>query len=268
MAKGAGSELHVVHAWRMPEMVAAVNVPVESFERGARELLDNEVDSARSEGAEVVNAYLRRDHPVDAILDLAEELEVGMIVMGSRGRAPLERLVMGSVSEGVVHHARCPVLVMRGGDRAWPPKRIVFADDGSEDARKAGDLAASIGSLLGARGILVRAYPKTPEMGSGWREPDSQVMEEELSHTEEALEERAKGLRRILGDHLAVRTQEGHATSAILRILEEEADEEGTLVVVGSRGLGTVRRMVLGSVSTKVLRTARGPVLVYAHPHH
>jgi nucleotide-binding universal stress UspA family protein len=267
LVKITGSELHVIHAWRIPEMVSAVNLPVEHFERDARRVLDKEVESARSKGVEVAEAHLIRDHPVDAILDLAEELEAVLIVLGSRGVGPVDRLVMGSVSEGVVHHARFPVLIMRGGDRAWPPERIVFADDGSEDARRAGDLAATIGRLFGARGILVRAYPKSPEVDSGWRQPEPQVIDEALSHEEQALEERARGLRRVLGDRLAVRTEDGHASTAILRILEEGAEEESTLVAVGSRGLGTVRRLMLGSVSTEVLRAARGPVLVYAHPH-
>lgn len=56
----------------------------------------------------VTGTYLVRDHPVEAVLGLAEDLEVGLILVGSRGRGPLGRLLLGSVSEGVVHHARAP----------------------------------------------------------------------------------------------------------------------------------------------------------------
>ena len=51
------------------------------------------------------------------IVALAEEIGVDLIVVGSRGRSPLKRTLMGSVSDSVVRHAHCPVLVVRGGDR-------------------------------------------------------------------------------------------------------------------------------------------------------
>lgn len=68
---------------------------------------------------------------------------------------PRRRLFLGSVSEGVVRHARCPVLVMRGGEGAWPPERAVL-DDGSEEAGAAVELGATI---YGAKGVLVQSSP-------------------------------------------------------------------------------------------------------------
>ena len=101
------------------------------YEREARRLLESQV---REIEAPCVSAEPRLLHgpPVEAILDLCEELEPGLVVLGSRGRGPVGRLLSGSVAEGVVHHARFPVLVARGG--AWPPERVVVGDDGSEDA--------------------------------------------------------------------------------------------------------------------------------------
>ena len=95
---------------------------------------------------------------------LAEEIDADLIVVGSRGLGPIKRFALGSVSEGVVHHATCPVLVTRGGKEAWPPARILIGDDGSEAARRAGTLASEIGGLFGARGLLVHAYPELPEI--------------------------------------------------------------------------------------------------------
>lgn len=70
------------------------------------------------------------------------------MVAGSRELGPVKRLVMGSVSEGVVSLASCPTLIVRGGERTWPPSRLIMGEDGSEEARRAGKLAASIGGLL------------------------------------------------------------------------------------------------------------------------
>jgi hypothetical protein len=59
------------------------------------------------------------------------------VVVGSRGLGAVKRLVVGSVAEGVVRLAPCPVLVMRGGKGAWPPSRIVVGYDPSEGAKEA-----------------------------------------------------------------------------------------------------------------------------------
>ncbi len=49
----------------------------------------------------------------EQIVNLAEEIRAGLIVVGSRGRSGIRRALMGSVSDSVVHHAHCPVLVVR-----------------------------------------------------------------------------------------------------------------------------------------------------------
>jgi hypothetical protein len=62
--------------------------------------------------------------------------------VGSRGLGQVGRFLLGSVAEAVVHNAPCPILLMRGGEDAWLPTQVVFADDGSEEAKGAGELAA------------------------------------------------------------------------------------------------------------------------------
>lgn len=86
------------------------------LERQGREVLDEQVKRIEDAGGTVLGTHLRKGRS-------AEEIGVGLIVLGSRGLGPVGRLAMGSVSEGVVHHARVPVLVMRGGVQAWPPSR-------------------------------------------------------------------------------------------------------------------------------------------------
>jgi nucleotide-binding universal stress UspA family protein len=56
---------------------------------------------------------LVEEHRDRAIVDLAEELEIGLIVMGSRGLGGARRALMGSVSNSLVRHAHCPVMVVR-----------------------------------------------------------------------------------------------------------------------------------------------------------
>ena len=174
---------------------------------------------------------------------------------------------MGSVSEGLVHNARCPVLVLRGEEDAWPPSRVLMADDSSEDARRAAELAAAMGGLFGARGSLVQVYPRLEGRRAGGS-LEARMVEHALKGAEAELSLRAEALEGLLNSRPDVRlvADEGaDGIDGIALTLMNEARETGdpTLISVGSRGLGRVQRARLGSVSTKVVRAAEGPVLFH-----
>jgi nucleotide-binding universal stress UspA family protein len=160
LSSRTGSELHVVHIWPGPPLPvtrhSARDDPRE-HEMKARELLERQVSRAKVPRGIIARKHLREGRPAEEIAELAEELGVGLVVIGSRGLNAVKRLVVGSVSEGVVILAPCPVLVVRGGEGAWPPSRVVVGDDTSPEAKMAGELAASIGGLFGARVLLVGA---------------------------------------------------------------------------------------------------------------
>jgi nucleotide-binding universal stress UspA family protein len=205
------------------------------------------------------------DRPADAVLDSSERLGADLIVVGSRGRGAFLSIVLGSVSEEVVHHASCPVLVVRGGEQAWPPVKVVIGDDGSEDAEKAEGLALDLAKLYGVCAVLVRAYREPPaplDAAPRYVEAHRQMVEEDLAKDVRDLEERAEDLERELGFRPETRVAAKNAAVLIDRVA---GDSESALIAVGSRGLGAVKRMALGSVSTKILRAARGSVLVYPH---
>lgn len=269
IANRTTSELYVVHVEVVMPTYAYPSIAPESYslllEQEARDLLAKQVEQIQNQGGRVAGTYLRVGHPVDEIVDLSEELGAGLVVIGSRGLGTIKRLVMGSISEGVVHHASCPVLVVRGGEGAWPPARIVIGDDASNDAVRAARLGASLGRLYDARVLLMRAYPKLPEMSQERRAVDARTVDDALRRAEKDLEERAAELEQILEKRPRVRVAVGDVAGAILEAAQEE-DAEGTLIVVGSRGFGAIKRMRLGSVSTKVMRAAGGPVLITPPP--
>jgi nucleotide-binding universal stress UspA family protein len=67
---------------------------------------------ARDAGVEV-NTYARQGDPADAILDVAEEQEADLIVVGNKGMTGAKRFLLGSVPNKVSHHAPCSVLIIR-----------------------------------------------------------------------------------------------------------------------------------------------------------
>src|SRR5215211_3438171 len=85
----------------------------EQIEREAQLLLDTQVEEIEAAGSSVAQTHLRVGKPDEEIVALGEELGAGLIVVGSRGRGGIRRALMGSVSDSVVRHAHCPVLVVR-----------------------------------------------------------------------------------------------------------------------------------------------------------
>jgi len=272
LSKAMGSELHIVRVlerfprYAYPGITSELySLALDKQDRQGQELLAEEAERVRDGGGEVAEVYLKRGQIVDELLDLAEELEASLIVLGSRGLGPVKRLVMGSVSEGVARNAPCPVLVMRGGADAWPPERIVIGDDGSEEARGAGELAATIGRLYDAKGLLVRAYPQLPEQDIEGREFDARLVDDELRREEQALQERAAQIESSVGVRPRIRISVGDPVGCILEAAGEGVEEK-TLVAVGSHGFDAVWRLRLGSVSTKALHAAKGPILIHPRP--
>lgn len=124
IARSTDSELHVVTvAPGGPDPVYAAHeagFDYESYEeareavlREAREILDGQVRKVEELGGTVAETHLETGRRDQAIVNVADEIGAGLIVMGSRGLGGMKRALMGSVSDSVVRHAHCPVLVVR-----------------------------------------------------------------------------------------------------------------------------------------------------------
>ena len=249
IAERSGSELHLIHVWHDVHTARAHAFVKRELRRQGRETLDEQVQRIGEMGGTVTRSHLREGRTFEEVIKLGDELDAGLLLVGSPGYRGLRRMLMGSQSEDIVHHADRPVLLVRRGENIWPPTRIVAGDDFSEDAKKAAELAAHLGKLFGARMLLLHADPHL-----------SQVSGEAV---EGKLEDRTGALKDILEEQPQTRVVAGDPPEVLIEAAQE--GEGPTLVVVGSRGLGLVGRLRLGSVSTKVIRAGLGVVLVYPH---
>jgi nucleotide-binding universal stress UspA family protein len=264
LSNRSGSELHLLHVWHdVPGPYAHKFVRGE-LKRQGQEVLDEQARKIEESGGTVAEAHLREGRTSDEVVRLADELEVGLLVVGSRGMGTVRRILMGSHSEEIVHRAHVPVLVVRRGESAWPPRRVIVGEDFSGDAKRAGELAASIAALYGSQVLLVYAHPDLPEAPPG--EARSAVvrdLRDMRERDEQTLRSRAEELEGILGSRPEIRLADGYPAAVLL----EEAHRETlpALIAIGSRGLAGLTRTRLGSVSTKVVTAAPGPVLVCPH---
>jgi nucleotide-binding universal stress UspA family protein len=121
LSKNTASEVHLAYVLPTPERLAyphhyPTEVREDIFEQAkkeAGEFLDKQAEQIRSGGGSVMEAHLRTGRPDHEIVSLSDDLGVGLIVIGSRGLTGMRRALMGSVSDSVVRHAHCPVMVVR-----------------------------------------------------------------------------------------------------------------------------------------------------------
>lgn len=181
-----------------------------------------------------------------------------MIVVGSRGSGALGRLLLGSVSTGLVHHASCPVAVIRPEpESSYGDDPVLLGIDGSPASEAATALAFDEASRRGVDLVALHAWSDVavfPILGMDWHEYESR------GH--EILSERLAGWQEQYPD---VHVQRRLVCDQPARWLTRES-QHAQLVVVGSRGRGGFASTWLGSVSNAVAQSANVPVLVVREP--
>ena len=123
LADKTGSELHVVFVLRTQDApdygtmgFDTEKAHEEEIKQMGQRLLDEQVKRVEEAGGTVAGSHFRLARPDQGILAVGEDVGVGLIVLGSRGLGGVKRALMGSVSDSVVRHAHCPVLVVRKED--------------------------------------------------------------------------------------------------------------------------------------------------------
>ena len=146
-------------------------------------------------------------------------------------------------------------------------KRMLCASDFSPASRPALRLAQELARALKARLILFHAYETSVPMANGGGYLPPSVMQEMLTATRDAAAQSLKRLARSSqgkGVRMSTRLAEGPAAAAIVRAAKKQ---RVNLVVMGTHGRTGVRRLLMGSVADRVIRTASCPVLVVGARH-
>jgi nucleotide-binding universal stress UspA family protein len=250
LAKSTGSELHVVDVFPGPAYVhpyyethfpeAAQRLRREA-RKGRQEVLDERVERIGELGGSVAQTHIREGETDAEIVTLAEELEAGLIAIGSRGLGGLRRALMGNVADSVVRHAHCPVMVVRAEAVEFPTK-ILVATDRSREAQLGATTAADLAKSTNSELHVVHV---------GFEQKRDEAQKE----LEEEVDMIGEGRAQDIQAHLEF----GMPDTAIIDLAEELG---AGVIVMGSRGLGGVRRALLGSISDSVVRHAHCPVLV------
>jgi nucleotide-binding universal stress UspA family protein len=176
----------------------------------------------------------------------------GLLVVGSQGLDALDRFMLGSVSTTLIHHATCPVLVVK--DEAAPLRRITLATDGS-------------GASAKALAFVLSKFQPDRSTGNGGRVP----IHVSVIHVMPLV--KYPGLKgageKLIEQSVRKLVKAGFTAEPVCRlgkpaeeIMKVASKHHADLIVMGAKGMGAIARFLLGSVSTRVVQHANCAVLV------
>jgi nucleotide-binding universal stress UspA family protein len=255
------------------ELIAAGVIAVDPWLGGPDYLFRDEdkkfavviADAAERIGAE--STTFPSSSPARGLHDLAENTGADLILVGSSRHSHVGQVLAGSVGIALLHGSPCAVGVAPKGYRDHADagfSTIVVGIDGGPEALQALTAASELASRANATLKLVTVSAPPPHAitakggDAGWRE-----LKEEVD--EMLREQLAKAWELVTtADNTEATFISGDPVEALTMI----AEEPGTVLVVGSRGYGPVRRVLLGSVSTALVRSAPSPLLVTPRGMH
>lgn len=261
LAKICSSKLFAVSVIETnPEFEVLAPQLIEKEEKATRERLEQIKSVAVKEGVECEIIARHTESPFQAIIDEAEKNQVDMIIMGRRGRTGLRRLLMGSVTAKVIGYSPCNVLVVpRLAEIKY--QKILVATDGSKYSMSAATEAVGIAKRCGASLYIISVVPS--ETASPF-----DIVHSEMQHEMIAQKEFHDGEKNI-NDLLVIARQEGVKAEGLViegrsyeSIVENAREKRVDLIVMGSHGRTGFERLLMGSVTERVVGNADCSVLI------
>ena len=199
--------------------------------------------------------------PSEEILSYAEDHQIDLIAMGTHGRHSLAHFLMGSVTEKVVHHAKCPVLCTHIEEdkphTIHSYERILVPVDFSEQSERA---LVTAKLLLADNGHIDILHVIEDNIHPAYYAAETTSLLDFLQDLHERSQNNIRAMIKKYADDIKTRVliQDGHIARQITGCAQEN---NADLVVMGTHGLNALEQIFIGSVANKVIRKAPCPVM-------
>jgi nucleotide-binding universal stress UspA family protein len=224
----------------------------EAILRPARALLARAEEIAKESGG-LIKTSLEEGEASQRIAAIAEEERCGIVVMGRRGISRLERMMIGSVTARVIGQSPVDVLVVPLGARiGW--KKVLVATDGSRHSAAAAAKAVDFAASYGGRVVAVSVVELPDEVYGVAPEAVEKIIERARGYVGAVA-----ALANKAGVDCTVAVREGASAAKVVQLAK---DESAGVIVMGSHGRTGLSRLLMGSVTEKVIGHAPCPVLV------
>jgi nucleotide-binding universal stress UspA family protein len=214
------------------------------------------------DGGELNVVHVEKGSPADTFQALAERGEADLVVLGSTHHAHVGSVSPGSVAEQLLHGARCRLLIAPRGyakvDHSGDRLRVLAVGyDGMAESQAALDEGATLARKFGGSMKVVGVTTPVPPMGAAAAaQAGGEAGPEFQTRLRDAVAELPPEVRALPV------FEKGDPVQKLLEMTEFGID----LLVLGSRGFGPVMRLLIGSVSSRVIRAAKCPVMVVPRP--
>lgn len=263
-ATRAGRPLHLLHAYDLgPGMAAGDIIGLRGVPAGAilpdptNNVLADQLEIARARWPELsISGSQPWGNPESALIDASEGAH--LVVVGSRPVSGLQRLVLGRSSLAAAMHAHCPVVLLPEGSRTDAQGPVVLGVDGSDHSALAAARAFWIARIRGTSVRAVIAWNVEVVDGAVVTTPGSPGWDSVQERYRAIADRVVAPLRAEYPDVPCEISVEHGSAAAVLTA----ASADASLLVLGSRGRGGFRGMLLGSVAHKVIETSASPVMV------
>lgn len=253
--------LVLMHVWTPVPVAVPHPATLGPYEDGlveqGRELLAEAATAAQEAAPDVSTTTQLIGGSVAGRL-IGRSASADLLVLGSRGLGGFSGLVVGSIAVAATTHGHCPVVVVRGADAESPPREdgpVVVGVDGSQASRAAIPFAFRAASLRGVPLVAVHAWSDLPmttvwELTADWQSiqhNESELLGQWLAEDHDRYPD-------VRVEHVVVRDRPAHVLL--------DRTKSAQLVVVGSRGRGGFRGLLLGSTGQALIHHAACPVAV------
>ena len=247
--------VHVVsHEFMHPELKAQYRLPNsiihkidDAYMQAGKKIIRNAEELFREAGVKVESKLVTHEDPAEFLLELVKGKDCSLVIIGNRAKTQSERYSLGSVTEKIARHAECPVLIVK---RKPKIEKLLAAVDGSKHADKALEYAAHLAKHFSADLALVHVEEdKLIRIGG------PQVVDCLGTVGECILNEAAKKIKLA-----SKKLLEYGSPAEVLIKVAKKADVD--IIIMGRRGLSSIRRYLLGSISDDVSMHARNSVLI------
>jgi nucleotide-binding universal stress UspA family protein len=248
--------VHVVsHEFMHPELKAQYQLPPsilhrvdEAYLQAGKKIIRNAEELFREAKIDADARLVTYEDPAELLLELVKDEGYDLVVIGNRAENQSERYSLGSVTEKVARHADCSVLIVKKKPKV---EKILTAVDGSKHADKALEYAVQLAKNYSANLALLHVEEdKLVRIGG------PQVVDCVGTVGECILKDASTKAQGVSFDKML---EYGSPAAVIIKVAKKANVD---LIVVGSRGLSSVRRFLLGSVSDDISLHARSSVLI------